>query len=466
MTTGVGPSDRLGAGRASQSAVLRAARVMLSHAAMAIYQIGVAADEVVDLEPGEVAEIAILGPIDDDALRRVRELAAAGGRVLAILAGEPSPRDRVSVLAAGAADVVAWRDAGARAAVAARLARWRAIDALVDSSVVRDHLVGTGRAWRQLLQQVVEIARFTQGSILLAGESGTGKELVARLAHTLDPRPDKAELVVVDCTTIVPTLAGSELFGHERGAFTGAATARDGAFALADKGTLLLDEVGDLPLPLQAQLLRVIQERTFKRVGGNDWQRAEFRLICASHKDLAAAVARGEFRHDLYHRIATWTLELPALAARREDVLTLARHFARQLHGAELALDPALEQHLVARVYPGNVRDLRNTVQRLVDRYPGAGPLTIGLLPEAEHAGLAGGASAWPDHDFAGAIHAAMTAGVGLKCLRKATEDLAVRVALALEHGHVGRAARRLGITERALQLRQAARRELLDGAH
>src|SRR5262249_40812748 len=147
----------------------------------------------------------------------------------------------------------------------------------------------------------------------LLGESGTGKEVVARLIHLLDSRPNKRDLVVLDCASIVPELSGSEFFGHERGAFTGALTERNGAFALANDGTLLLDEIGDLPLPLQVQLLRVIQEHTYKRVGGNKWCKTEFRLICATNRDLFDLIGRGAFRADLYYRIAGYICKLPPL---------------------------------------------------------------------------------------------------------------------------------------------------------
>ena len=407
--------------------------------------------------------VAFAGQLDADTRARIRELAAGSERVLVILIGDArSSSETLAVLDAGAADVLAWGETAAHAA-AHRLSRWHAVERLLESSVIRDNLVGTGRAWRRLLRRVVEIARFTSASLLLAGESGTGKELVARLVHTLDPRPDKAQLIIVDCTTIVPTLSGSELFGHERGAFTGAAGPRDGAFALADRGTLFLDEVGDLPLPLQAQLLRAIQERTYKRLGGNDWERADFRLVCASHRDLAEAVRRGEFRHDLYHRIATWTFELPALAERREDIPALVRHFVGQVPGA-VRIDAAVEHYLAQRAYPGNIRELRNTVQRLLDRSPGDGTISVGQIPEDERSGLAAAGPSWPDDAFEAAVHRAVCSGVGLKALRKTAEDLAVRIALALESGSVSRASRRLGVTERALQLRQAARRDQNDG--
>src|SRR6185437_9667917 len=138
----------------------------------------------------------------------------------------------------------------------ARFDRWRAVDRLLQSPAIQENLIGGSPAWRLVLRQIVEVARFTTAAVLLIGESGTGKELVGRLVHELDPHASDNELVIVDCTTIAPELSGSEFFGHERGAFTGAIGTRDGAFAGADGGTLFLDEVGELPLTLQAQLLR------------------------------------------------------------------------------------------------------------------------------------------------------------------------------------------------------------------
>jgi hypothetical protein len=237
----------------------------------------------------------------------IRELAAGGTeRILALstsagVLGE----DSWALLRAGAADVFCWSDPATSARqVAERLRRWQTIDELVACRHIQEFLVGDSPAWQAVLREAVEVARFTDASVLITGESGTGKERVAQLIHELDPRPSKKRLVVLDCSTVVPSLSGSEFFGHERGAFTGAAAAREGAFELADGGTLFLDEVGELPVPLQAELLRVIQEGTFKRVGSNTWRKSTFRLVCATNRDLAAEQARGSFRNDFYYRIA------------------------------------------------------------------------------------------------------------------------------------------------------------------
>jgi transcriptional regulator with GAF, ATPase, and Fis domain len=302
--------------------------------------------------------------------------------------------------------------------------------------------------------------------VLILGETGTGKEQVARLIHQLDGRPDKGELVLVDCTTIVPELAGSELFGHERGAFTSAVGARDGAVALADGGTLFLDEVGELPPGLQPQLLRVTQEQTYKRVGGNAWRRTAFRLVCATNRDLLAEEAAGRFRRDLYYRIAGWVCRLPALSERREDILPLVRHFMAQLRpGVEPpALDEPVRAFLLGRSYPGNVRDLRQLTARMLYRHVGPGPITVGDIPEEERPALLGEGD-WCDARFEQAIRQALGAGAGIREIRRVAEDTAVRLAIADEDGNLQRAAQRLGVTDRALQLRRAAQRGASEAA-
>jgi transcriptional regulator with GAF, ATPase, and Fis domain len=197
-------------------------------------------------------------------------------------------------------------------------------------------------------------------------------------------------MVVLDCTTVVPSLSGSEFFGHEKGAFTGASAPRAGAFELADGGTLFLDEVGELPTPLQAELLRVIQEGTFKRVGSNTWRKSVFRLICATNRDLASEQGKGTFRDDFYYRIAGCTLHLPGLRERREDILPLFRHFFREAHpaGEPPELEGPVRDLLLSRTYPGNVRDLRSLVLRIIPRYLGAGVLTVGDIPNNERPDL------------------------------------------------------------------------------
>ena len=399
--------------------------------------------------------------LNPDVLAALRELARGGlQRVLAVavdaavLAGGGAR----ALLEAGASDVLAWgsSDEPARA-VATRLARWDAVERLVRAPIVRDSLVGESATWISFLRQVVEVAAFSDASVLVVGESGTGKELVARIIHMLDARPEKRDLVVLDSTTIVPELSGSEFFGHERGAFTGAVGLREGAFALANGGTLFLDEVGELPLALQARLLRVVQERTYKRVGGNGWCRTEFRLVCATNRDLADEVRRDAFRGDFYYRIASCVCRTPPLRDRREDILPLARHLLRQLRpgAAPLELDGAVVDYLLTRDYPGNVRDLQRVVAQMGRRHAGPGPITVGDVPPDLRPRL-GEPGQWQDDDFDHAIGRAVAMGVGLRDISRAATAAAVRVAMLAETGNLKRAAKRLGVTDRALQMRRA----------
>ncbi|HEY6124011.1 MAG TPA: sigma 54-interacting transcriptional regulator [Steroidobacteraceae bacterium] len=402
---------------------------------------------------------------DDELLVKLDGLRDAGcERILAIAMHERPEQAQVwRILDSGASDLLPWSggDDDART-LAARLMRWRQVDELLQSSLVAGSMIGKSGRWQSTLRQIVEVARFTPASALVLGESGTGKELVARLIHALDPRPGKGELIVVDCTTVVPELSGSEFFGHERGAFTGAAGTRDGAFALARGGTLFLDEVGELPLPLQAQLLRAVQEQTFKRVGGNTWFKTDFRLVCATNRDLLAAVQRGEFRHDLYHRIANWVFTLPPLRERTEDVVPLARHFAnqRQTGNKQVDLDAAVEECLLRRDYPGNVRDLRQLVMRIMDRHVGEGAITAGDLPPAERPQDAGNFDWASDENFLRSIQLALSQGIGMKEIGRAAEEGAMKLALREADGNLQRAANRLGVTDRALQLRRASARQ------
>jgi transcriptional regulator with GAF, ATPase, and Fis domain len=357
------------------------------------------------------------------------------------------------VLAAGASDLLLWPSGEPiLPQVVARLERWHAVAQLMSSDRVRTCLVGQSAVWRRMLQSLVEVAAFTDSPVLITGETGTGKDLLAQVVHRLH---GCGQLTVVDCTTLSPELAGSELFGHERGAFTGAYSSRDGAFAAANGGVLFLDEVGELPLPLQAQLLRVIQEQQYRRIGSNDWQPTRFRLVCATNRDLEAEVQRGAFRADLYYRIAAWRCRTPPLRDRQGDILPLVQHFLRQLGGQEVGLDPAVRQYLLTRSYPGNVRDLRQTVARIWHRHTGPGPLTIGDVPPEDRPR---GGSCWPDDAFINAIGRAVDLGVSLAHIGQAATDTAIQLVLQQEGDNNQRAALRLGVTDRTLQLRRKAR--------
>jgi transcriptional regulator with GAF, ATPase, and Fis domain len=400
-----------------------------------------------------------------DFLRHARHDARVSVIALAAppLALDPSMTWRL--LEHGASEVLFW-DGGpdVPAQIRARLERWREIDQLADYAASHASLAGESFAWRMLVRQIADVGRFTDAPVLLVGESGTGKELLARLIALLNGRlankPDAAsELVTFDCSTVVPELSGSEFFGHERGAFTGAANAREGAFALAHGKTLFLDEIGELPPALQTQLLRAVQEKQYKRVGGNVWQASDFRLVCATNRNLSELIDRGQFRLDLYHRISGWVFRTVPLRERREDILPLARFFMKTLYPEQVPppLDPAVTEYLLHRDYPGNVRELRHLIQRIVHRHVGPGPITAGDIPEEDRPPHGELARAWPDEQLDKTIAEAILLGAGLKEITQVTTEAAIRIAVQSEKGNLQRAARKLGVTDRALQLRRAS---------
>jgi transcriptional regulator with GAF, ATPase, and Fis domain len=368
------------------------------------------------------------------------------------------------LLHAGASDALVWDKQGVAAKqISAKLMRWSKSDDLVSEASSQRLFVGESPTWRALLRKVVEAAHFTSAPILLTGESGTGKELLAGLVSIVtqageDNLDKRRELVTVDCGTLLPELSGSEFFGHERGAFTGAHAPRDGAFALADGATLLLDEIGDIPLTLQPQILRSIQEKTYKRLGGNVWQTTDFRLVSATNRDLEEMVQRGEFRLDLYYRIAGCVFRMPPLRERREDILPLARHFLTQIfRGPAPDFDDYLSEYLLNRSYPGNVRELLQLIQRIAIRYPGFGPVTAGDLPEDDRPAPGKCIRAWPDERFEESIAQAIMLRASLKEISQVATRTAIRIAVAAEGGNLQRAAQRLAITDRAVQMRRAA---------
>jgi transcriptional regulator with GAF, ATPase, and Fis domain len=363
------------------------------------------------------------------------------------------------LLRSGASDVLAWSDLDRIVKqVQARFERWLEVETQLKAKETDDFAVGKSTAWRTALRRIVEIARFGETPTLILGESGTGKEVAAKLIHQLDVRAGKRELVIQDCSTLVAELSGSEFFGHERGAFTGALSERQGAFAMANGGTLFLDEIGELPLLIQAQLLRAIQERTYKRVGGSTWHRTNFRLICATNRDLEAMVGRGEFRTDLYHRIAGHVCRLPPLRERPEDVVPLAQSFVREMQPNRRTptLDPMVRDYLLRRDYPGNVRELKQVVARLMNRCADDGTISIGYVPQEERPSGPPNTSLWVDAGFETMIQRAVMMGAGLKEIGRAAEECAIRYATAMEEGSLRRAAQRLGVTDRTLQLRRA----------
>jgi transcriptional regulator with GAF, ATPase, and Fis domain len=415
--------------------------------------------------------VVCFAEVDEALLSLLQAAARQCCRVLAVAAGQAKDIPAWRLLDAGAADMLMWDPGGVTAKqISVKLKRWSEIDHLVQGVLSEGVLVGESAVWLNLVRRVLEAAYFSSAPILLTGESGTGKEVLAGLVSKVtrsisDGRALRSDLVTVDCGALMRELSGSEFFGHERGAFTGAYTARDGAFALADGATLLLDEIGDLPLSLQPQILRCIQERTYKRLGSNAWQKTNFRLVSATNRDLGRQIEDGTFRLDLYYRIAGCVFQTPPLRERRRDVLPLAAHFLRKLLGREPpALDTHLRDYLMNRDYPGNVRELYQLLQRISARYSSSGPITVGDLPEEDRP--VGGAfrRAWPNERFEMSIAEAVMLGTSLKQISQVTTQTAMRVAVESERGNIKCAATRLGITDRALQVRRASGQLVREG--
>jgi transcriptional regulator with GAF, ATPase, and Fis domain len=273
--------------------------------------------------------------------------------------------------------------------------------------------------------------------VLIRGESGTGKELIAKAVHYASPRA-AAALVKVNCAALAESLLEAELFGHEKGAFTGAVVARKGRFELADGGSLFLDEIGDLPPHLQVKLLRVLQEREFERVGSSRPIKVDVRLLAATHRNLESLVRQGQFRDDLYYRINVVTIQLPPLRERREDLSPLIDHFVRafaEKNGKSIrGLTREAREALLRYDYPGNVRELENVIERAVvlTRDDVIGVADLPLIIDAQAAEAEGGA--------------------GLVAAVEGLERRMIKEALAKADGVQTRAAELLGIGERVLR--------------
>jgi DNA-binding NtrC family response regulator len=237
-------------------------------------------------------------------------------------------------------------------------------------------LLGVSPAMQELRRLIERLAAGPEATVLITGESGTGKDLAARAIHDLSGRA-RAPFVNITCTALPPDLLESELFGHERGAFTGANECRPGLFEVAHRGTVFLDEIGDLPAAVQAKLLRVLEAKRFRRLGGQQDIAVDVRILAATHRDLEALVREGAFREDLYYRLGVVPLRLPPLRERQEDIPILAQHFVERLKPAGIGpprgFTPAALQALKDYPWPGNVRELRNVVERTL--ILSAGPL-------------------------------------------------------------------------------------------
>ncbi len=312
---------------------------------------------------------------------------------------------------------------------------------------------------RQVLQ-TVSTAAPTRATVLLQGESGTGKELFARAIHDQSDRRDRP-FVKLNCAALPEGLVESALFGHEKGAFTGAIKRVEGAFERAHGGTLLLDEITEMRLDLQAKLLRVLQEQEFERVGGTSTIRVDVRIVATTNRDLAQAVERGEFRRDLFYRLSVLPIHVPPLRDRPEDIATLAHHFAQrcaaELHREIAAIAPDALALLQRYGWPGNVRELQHAVERAVILSPGA------VLTAASFEPISGASRRAP-HAGAPRPDSAAGANEGLVQLTSLNIDAAeaalIERALEETGGNRTRAAALLGLTDRTLRNKLARQRQ------
>jgi DNA-binding NtrC family response regulator len=329
---------------------------------------------------GAVALVAA-GGAEERLEAAVRQL--SGGMTEVIAVGADADHRLASALArAGAAEYFALPvdNDMLRSWLRERAARSRSLDdraAFAEAERAKyrfDEILGDSPALRAALDRAARVIPHSGVTVLITGETGTGKELLARAIHYNGPRRE-APFVDVNCAAIPGPLLESELFGHEKGAFTGAVAAKPGLFEVANGGTLFLDEIGNLPLDLQGKLLRVLEERNMRRVGGTRTLAIDVRVIAATHVDLVAQVDRGEFRQDLFYRLNVMSIELPALRARPEDIVPLARHFLTKIAGQHGVAVPRLTEEaaaaLTARAWPGNVRELRNAMERALVLGPG-----------------------------------------------------------------------------------------------
>jgi DNA-binding NtrC family response regulator len=301
-------------------------------------------------------------------------------------------------------------------------------------------IVGSGPAMETVFHLVERLAP-TPSTVLVTGETGTGKELVAEALHRLSPRAE-GSLVRINCGALPDNLVEAELFGHEKGAFTGADRSKPGRFELADGGTLFLDEVGELPPPAQVKVLRVLQDGVVDRVGGTEPRQVDARLIAATNKDLEEAVRAGSFREDLLYRLRVVEIRVPPLRERLEDVPPLAEFFldkhARRLGRARPGISPGAVAALASREWPGNVRELENAVERamLLTDATVLEPADFGLEPAPAGAPREGGIKA------------------AAKAVAAEAERRMIRAALEATEGNVTRAAEKLGLSRRGLQLK------------
>jgi DNA-binding NtrC family response regulator len=316
----------------------------------------------------------------------------------------------------------------------------------VEPASAKPGLLGVSETLREVQKQIGRAAS-SDATVLFSGETGTGKEVAARVLHDASKRRGKP-FVAVNCAAIPADLLESELFGHVKGAFTGASADRAGCFAAAEGGTLLLDEVGDMPLPMQAKLLRVIQERQITPLGSNRMIRVDIRLVAATHRDLKAMVESGEFREDLLYRLNIIPIELPPLRERLADILPLAEHFLAEAairRSRDMRLSAPAQRLLLGYSWPGNVRELRNAIERAGALAPGPAITAedLGFLRAKSDDGLPLLNASFFEMSLPGAV--------------EAVERAMISHALKLGDNNRADAARRLGISRQTLYAKLAA---------
>ena len=397
-------------------------------------------------EAARAALIVISSPgTEERAADRVRDAVAVAAGPPVVVGTRAEHRLAVEVVRAGADDYFVLPDEGERLQdyVRARTEALRSREARAElaESERREFdfskIVGESRAMKEALERAARIIPRGAATVLLTGETGTGKELVAQAIHYNGPRSE-GPFVELNCSAIPANLLESELFGHERGAFTDARRAKPGLLEVADGGTLFLDEIGELAFPLQGKVLKVLEDKRVRRVGGTRSQLVDIRIIVATNRDLAAEAREGSFREDLYYRLAVVPIHLPPLRERGDDILLLAEHFVVALAGEYELPSPelprALKDRLLTYPWPGNVRQLRNAIERALLLSEGAELRTEDLFVELAPAPAASGSGVLP-----------------FPAPMEAIELAAVRAMLEHTEGNKSAAARRLGISRARL---------------
>lgn len=445
------------------------------------------------IEWGTVAESSKLGALRDSVSRRIPASdAAAGARQTLTVAGwlfhphqvlparqavvaSRGSADRIvlgtpnlkklateqvaELLAAGAEDIFDFSQ-GALEQELERLrillSKWQSIEDTVDSTSMTGSLIGRCPSWRAALRSLVEAAIGRSQAVLVRGETGTGKEAAARLVHRLSPGETRP-FVPVDCAASVEGLFAAELFGHRKGAFTGAVDHREGALARAHGGTLFLDELGELRPAMQASLLRVLQERSYTQVGSAEVRGSTFRLVSATHRHLGLMIDEGTFRQDLFHRVAQMECTLPPLRERSADIPLLLEHFLGECGCQGVTIDGRVAEWLGGLPWPGNVRELRAVAFAVANHLNGAREVRLAHLPRSllgpgvcRTHGLAA-----PRSGLREAIREAVGSGATLNQILDSARDEAVRSAVDLAGGKSAEAAAKLGVSERMVQLRR-----------